>query len=252
MAKTDAWVLLRGLGREVGHWGSFVERFQAAFPDDEVLALDLPGVGEFRSAPSPMGLHEIFRFVRAQAVARASTQGQFKLVTISLGGMVALEWLRAQSADLAGAVLINTSTRQSPIFNRLRWQIWPEFLRIVAAQTVKEREKRLVDLLINSAEAREKALPLWIKLGHERGVPYLTIVNQLIAASRFRGLSEPVSVPVLLLSGLGDRFVDPSCTTALAERWSWPVERHAWGGHDLTWDDPDWVIQKIKSWNESL
>lgn len=247
------WVLLRGLGREVGHWGAFLDQFRQSFPNDEVLAIDLPGVGEYRAERSPIHLAGIQNFVRAKAIEKARSQAQFKLVAISLGAMVAMEWMRQRPDDLAGAVLINTSVKsESPIYNRLRWQVWPQFAKAVATQSVKDRERRMIDLLINSEVAREKALPVWTKLANERPTTYLNVLAQLTAASRFEGLSEPTSVPVLLLSGLGDRFVDPSCSSRLRDRWGWPLEQHAWAGHDLTWDDPDWTLQKIKAWNQTV
>src|SRR4051812_33518924 len=98
-AESTAWILLRGLAREKEHWGPFVEQIQAAFPGDEVLAIDLPGVGEFATESSPQTISEIFAFVRAQCVARAKSQAQFKLLAMSLGGMVAMEWLEQRPED---------------------------------------------------------------------------------------------------------------------------------------------------------
>ncbi|HMN69477.1 MAG TPA: alpha/beta hydrolase [Bdellovibrionales bacterium] len=248
-AEPTTWIFLRGLAREAGHWGGFVEQFARAFPNDEMLPIDLPGTGEFRDQMSPRSIQEIFTFVRAAAVQRARSQGQFKLVAVSLGGMVAQQWLQARPEDLSGCVLINSSARSlSPAIQRLRWQVWPKLLKIVANQVVREREKSVIDILINDPDARERALPLWIKLGNEHPVSYLTFASQLWAASRFKGLGAPTKVPVLLLAGMGDRFVDPSCSMALASTWNWPLVKHPWGGHDLTWDDPDWVLVRIREW----
>lgn len=253
--KTDrtAWVLIRGLAREHNHWGPFIDQFRHAFPQDDVLPIDLPGSGEFVKERSPTSMSGIFNFVRAHAIERARSQSQFKLVAISLGGMVAMEWMRQKPEDLAGCVLMNTSSRTlSPFYHRLRWQVWSTFAKILGTQNVKERERQLVDLLINSEEAREKALPLWIKIANERPTSYLNFTNQLMAAMRFDVLHEKPSVPVLVLSSLGDRFVDPSCSTVLHEKWGWPIERHPWAGHDLPWDDAKWAISKISAWNKVI
>lgn len=251
--KTTAWVLLRGLAREHGHWGPFIEQFKHAFPNDDVLPIDLPGSGEFLNERSPKSMGEIFTFVRAKAIERARSQSQFKLVTISLGGMVAMEWMNQRPEDLAGCVLINTSAKPlSPLYHRLRWQVWTRFAKVLATQSAKERERQVIEILMNSEEAREKALPLWIKLAIERPTSYLNFTNQIFAAALFDGLKNPVSLPVLLLNGLGDRLVDPSCSTALHEKWGWPIERHSWAGHDLPWDDADWTLQKIVSWNKGI
>jgi pimeloyl-ACP methyl ester carboxylesterase len=251
--KTTAWVLLRGLAREHGHWGPFVELFKNAFPKDDVLPIDLPGSGEFLSDQSPKKMGEIFTFVRAKAIERARSQSQFKIVAMSLGGMVAMEWMNQRPEDLAGCVLINTSAKPlSPLYYRLRWQVWSKFAKVLATQSAKERERQVLDLIMNNEEARDKALPLWTKLAIERPTSYSNFANQLLAAALFGGLKKAVDLPVLVLNGLGDRLVDPSCSTALHEKWGWPVERHPWAGHDLPWDDAEWTIQKIKNWNKDI
>ncbi len=248
-SKKRTWILLRGLGREKGHWGHFYDSFANQFSMDEVLALDLPGVGEFRGEKSPRDMTEIFQFVRAKAVERTKAQTTFNLVALSLGAMVALEWMRQKPDDLSGAVLINPSSRQlSPATQRMRWQVWKTVLSILAMQAPRDREKALAELVINSAAAQEKAIPLWARLAVEHPIRYINFFNQLMAAGRFAKLPNPGAVPVLMLTGLGDRLVDPSCSFLMQKKMGWPLEKHPWGGHDLTWDDPDWVIQHIQSW----
>ncbi len=250
--KTTAWILLRGLAREHGHWGNFLDLFKQAFPKDDVLPIDLPGSGEFLDERSPKSMGEIFTFVRAKAIERARSQSQFKLLTVSLGGMVAMEWMNQRPEDLSGAVLINTSAKSlSPLYHRMRWQVWSKFGKMLATQSAKERERQIIEIIMNSEEARAKALPPWIKLAIERPISYLNFTNQLLAAAFFDGLQKPVNLPVLLLNGLGDRLVDPSCSTVLHDKWGWPIERHAWAGHDLPWDDAAWTVQKIVAWNSS-
>ena len=252
MASSSArtWIMLRGLAREVGHWGDFLERFQSRFPQDEVLAIDLPGTGAHLAIPSPTTIEGIFNFVRAEAIAKAKNENDFNVVALSLWGMVATEWLRKKSDDLARVVLINTSSRDlSPFYHRLRWQVWTDFLRLVSVQAAREREKGIIDVLMNNAEAREVALAQWTKIAVERPISYKNFFNQLLAASRFEGLTSDPGIPVLLLSSLGDRLVDPSCSTKLHERFNWPIRRHPWAGHDLPWDDPQWVLDRIQEWN---
>lgn len=247
------WVLLRGLAREKGHWGPFADQFRERFHDDEVLLLDLPGAGEFRDIASPRDLHGIYRFVREKAVERARAQAQFSLVALSLGGMVALEWMRQKPDDLQACVLINSSSKAvSPLFHRLRWQIWGRFLSLIAITSPRDREKAIAGLIMNSESAREKALPLWYRLAVEHPMSYLNFTNQLLAASRFKDLPAGCDIPVLLLCGLGDRLVDPSCSFALSAKMGWPLERHPWGGHDLPWDDGEWVINRIQAWSEQV
>ncbi|MGE4133673.1 MAG: alpha/beta fold hydrolase, partial [Bdellovibrionales bacterium] len=150
------WILLRGLSREVGHWGSFVEDFSKRFPDQPVLAIDLPGFGEFRSEVSPSSIQDIMTRVRAHALARAPSQSRFAILALSLGGMVAMEWLRSRPEEIERCILVNTSSSalNSPL-ERLRWQVWGRMVGMVAQTAPRKREAALADLLINSPEGRE-------------------------------------------------------------------------------------------------
>ena len=248
-SRPTTWILLRGLARERGHWGPFLDELKDGLgSDEEVLALDLPGVGEFADQPSPRSLAGIAAFVRDRARERAPG-ARIHLLTISLGAMVGFEWLRAWPTEVDGLVVINTSLANlSPFYQRLRWQIWPKFVKLSSIQPPRERERAIIDLLINDPAAQARAWPTWTKLAQERPIPYATFANQLWAATRGGGPLVTNGRPGLILSALGDRFVDPSCSTALAEATGWPIARHPWGGHDLPWDDAPWVIERLRQW----
>jgi pimeloyl-ACP methyl ester carboxylesterase len=243
------WVLLRGLVREKGHWGaSFLRRFQEEFAPHAVLAVDLPGAGEFRDEPSPTDIAGMFRFVRSHVMTQAPTDHKIALFAVSLGAMVAMEWMRQAPEDLALGVLVNTSSKAlSGPHRRLRWQIWPEFIAIMREVDARRREQLIVNLLINSQEARALAQGLWAQLAVDRPISWRTFFSQIWAAARFEGLVSRPDVPVLLLAGTGDRLVDPSCSVALARQWNWALSQHPWAGHDLPWDDPEWVLEKTKA-----
>lgn len=248
-----AWILLRGLTRESGHWGPFADQFAAKVPNDQVITLDLPGTGSRLNEVSPRTIDGIYRAVRAEAFKRLAPGQPIKLLAVSLGAMVAAEWVRQSPQELSGCILINTSSRlYSPFYHRLRWQVWQDFIRILTIQVVREREKQIIALLFNNTTAREVALPLWTKIATERPVSYGNFFRQILAASSYKGFSESSKVPMLLLNGLGDRLVDPSCSTRIHKKLNWPIHRHPWAGHDLPWDDPEWVIEKIHGWNSTL
>ena len=65
------WILLRGLTREAAHWGAFGEHFAQAVPGDQVLALDLPGNGEFHGLVSPLSVRGMVQACRAELAQRA-------------------------------------------------------------------------------------------------------------------------------------------------------------------------------------
>jgi pimeloyl-ACP methyl ester carboxylesterase len=72
-------------------------------------------------------------------------------------------------------------------------------------------------------------------------------LRQLWAAARYRAPAQ-APAPTLILASRNDALVDPSCSEELARRWRVPVRMHASAGHDLTLDDPDWVVDQIRGW----
>src|SRR4051812_27938955 len=60
------WVLLRGMAREAGHWGSFADVWRAALPGTTVACPDLPGCGLAAQAACPDTVPALLDGVRAQ------------------------------------------------------------------------------------------------------------------------------------------------------------------------------------------
>ncbi len=245
------WLLIRGLGREVGHWNDFPEVLKETFPQDEILAIDLPGAGEYRRVKPPLQIVDYVEFLRGELKIK-KPKYNLNLVTISLGGMVGMEWMRLYPEEIQSGILINTSFKKtSAFYNRLRWQIYPLFFGKVAVSRGVEREKALLPILSNNKLDHERIAQEWAQISEERPVNPLYVLRQLAAASQY-SIEEKVKVPTLLMVGLGDRLVSPQCSLDIHDAFGYPVERHPWGGHDLTVDDAEWVAQKIKSWHKTL
>src|SRR6188474_3693108 len=104
------WVLLRGLTREARHWGDFAERLARALPGSasaatRVLALDLPGNGVFCGEASPATVGAMADFAREQLRARGLAP-PYRLVAMSLGGMVAADWALRHPREIERLVLV--------------------------------------------------------------------------------------------------------------------------------------------------
>jgi pimeloyl-ACP methyl ester carboxylesterase len=116
LSAMDTWILLRGLTRQAAHWGRFADDFRRAWPEAQVVTLDLPGNGPFHARPSPPSVPDMVTCCRAE-LARQDVRPPFRLFPISLGAMVATEWARSAPEDIGGCVLVNTSFRPfSPFF----------------------------------------------------------------------------------------------------------------------------------------
>jgi len=245
--KKRNWIFLRGLAREARHWGTFVEQFQKAFPQDQIITVDLPGVGENKNEISPKSIHGMMKKVRKKAVQKID-KNEFYLFATSLGGMVALDWMSSYPNEIQKAVIINTSSRKSPFYQRFRWEIWKDFIVQISQTDLKKREEGILNIISNSPERRKIFLPLWVKLANEQTVPLRAALIQFAAASRFSPPEISLKGKVLFLVSLGDRLVEPRCTMDLAQLTQSSIRKHPWGGHDLTIDDPEWVLNEVEFW----
>lgn len=263
------WILLRGLAREVRHWGTFpadLERGLAPLAEKldvraSVSCIDLPGTGRYSEMRSPASIPEITEFVRSKYLEvrqRMREQGdepsnQSHLVSISLGGMVASEWIHRWPDDFSSAVLINTSFRGlSPVHHRLTWDAYGHIFRIARSTDSLEREKNVLKMVSNRPELIEAIAAEWSRLHLERPVSPENFVRQLLAAARYEPHADPPGVPTLVLNSRLDRMVSPSCSEKIAARWNAEIRRHATAGHDLPLDDSPWVVDQLRTWWEEL
>lgn len=249
------WILLRGLTRETAHWGTFAAGLQQALPRDKVLALDLPGNGEFHAAPSPLSVQKMVQACR-QELAQRAVAPPYHLLVMSLGAMVATEWTRAAPSDVAACVLINTSMRPfSPAYHRLRphnlWALlqlawrWNTSRDLAKAEAA---EQIILRMTSNCADEHAPVIAHWAAVRNQRPVSARNALRQLAAAARYRAPDVAPLVPTLLLGSCHDQLVDSRCSGAIAKAWGVPVRMHPFAGHDLPLDDPQWVIDEVLRW----
>lgn len=247
------WVLLRGLVREQAHWDGFAERLAGVLgAGNRVLPLDLPGNGVFFRGTSPTRVAGMVAAARRDLADQGVT-GPVRLVALSLGGMVAVEWLRRHPEQLLGAALINSSAAPfSPFWRRLRPA---NYGRIVCQGLLSRdrlaRERMILDLTTHhlSAAERDDIAERFRTVDALRPVSAANTVRQLWAAARFRApRTLPAGPPVLIVNGAGDRLVHPACSRALARAWHCPLAVHPDGGHDLSLDAPDWLAATLAAW----
>lgn len=242
----ETWILLRGLTRESGHWGDFPAALAARLPGARILALDLPGNGVRHRETSPAAVAGLLAACRGELAAQG-VAGPLHLLAMSLGAMVALAWAAAHPAEVAGAVLINTSfAGLSPFHRRLRPASYPTLLGVLAVGDARAREAAI--LRLTSARADPAVLDAWVALRRRHPVSPANALRQLAAAARFRLPAQRPELPLLVLSGRRDALVDPRCSAALAGHWRLPHAEHPAAGHDLPLDDGPWVAERIAEW----
>lgn len=236
---------LRGLVREAGHWNGFLERFAAEFPGIEPVALDLPGNGAHFRAISPLSVPAMTDLVRAEFQRKCGSENY--IFALSLGAMVGLDWLHRFPGEFKKAVLVNTSVRGlSPLHHRLRPQNYARIASMMMSGKTALVERSILEMTSMRSEKFDEITKDWVKIQEARPVSVKNAVRQLIAAARFHPPQEKPAIPVLILNGAGDRLVNPECSHALAQHWKLPVHVHPTAGHDLTLDEPDWVVEKLR------
>ncbi len=262
-------VLIRGLTRESRHWGELAGQDGALarhfaqtservttpaqlMPEGQVITLDLPGNGRFANMRSPCSVAKMVDMARAQLQAN-SIDAPYALVAMSLGGMVATDWAQRYPDDVQRLILINTSMRPYHGWHRrLRPGSWLALLRLAmywgAAGKAAFLEKLIHRLTCRRVDSWKADIDGWARIRRQAPVSGLNALRQLWAAAKFRCASEPPTCRTLIMSGAGDRLVNPSCSAQLASLWRAGHYQHPWAGHDLPHDDPEWVGARIAQW----
>lgn len=168
------------------------------------------------------------------------------LVAISLGGMIAVEWMKRFPADFKRATLINTSFGGiSPVYHRL----FPSallFLLKVPVLKGRSKESRILELVTNHKEIFNDTLDMWEVIQKERPVSLANTIKQLLAGATFTVGEFYPPIPLQILASTNDRMVSVECSRAIAKKWDLPILEHPTAGHDLSVDDPKWVAEKIR------
>lgn len=243
------WVLLRGLTREARHWGTLPQQLAALPGAGQVMTLDLAGNGVFHREVSPASVRGIMALARRQLQAQGVAP-PWKLLAMSLGGMVATDWAQQHPQEVSRLVLINTSLRPfSPVTERLRPANWlPLALLAARWHNADHTERTIHRLTCNNTSAREDDVAAWVHIRQTAPVSPANAWRQLLAAARFSSGPRAPTCPTLVLSSNADRLVDPRCSHRVAGAWQAAHHSHPWAGHDLPHDDPGWVCQQLACW----
>jgi pimeloyl-ACP methyl ester carboxylesterase len=243
------WVLLRGLTREVGHWGAFPQLLRDRLPGARVLAIDLPGNGRLNRETSPLRIEAMVQQCRTQL--RALGVGTpVCLLAMSLGGMVAVDWARRHPGELAACVLVNTSLRPfSPWYRRLRPANYPALLGFLRPWlSDRQREQTILRITSRHPPAGVDVVGQWVALREARPVSGANALRQLIAATRYRASAQAPAVPLLVLASRCDALVDVRSSHRLARQWQADIVEHPSAGHDLALDDGPWLARAVGAW----
>ena len=244
------WILVRGLSRQTKHWGEFPERL-ANETGSKVFTLELPGVGIKNDIPAKMSIRENVEHLRSELQElKESHPGDWGIVAVSLGGMVAMEWCSVYPDDFKHMVVLNSSAGNlSSPFKRLQ----PEAIKTIAGLFFKadleHRERKVLELTTNIADINDELVKKWANINRERPITRESFLRQLFAAAKFR-VPEKVGPKALVVISKADKLCNPSCPMKLAEHLGAHSSFHETAGHDIALDAPDWLAKEIKIFTE--
>lgn len=248
---SDRWIILRGLTREVAHWGGFVDTLRAAMPDAIVTPVELPGAGELRAQRWPGDVAAAMEDVRRRAGRAADGMRTF-VFGMSLGGMLTMEWAARHPDELAGIVVGASSARDlSRPWQRMRPAALPAVLGGRFRRDVHSREGGIVRVVTNRADRWSEVSTRWADIARARPIDGAAARGQLVAAMRWSAPPR-LTIPSLFVVGTTDRLVEASCSRALARRYASPLVEHPTAGHDLSTDEPEWLADQIARWRRGV
>jgi len=238
-----------GLSRDSRHWQPFPHLLQKHFPDSFVITPDLPGTGSLFRGKSPTSIYGMLAFYR-DSLNRQDIPPPYYVIGLSMGGMVALDWVQRFPDEIQATVLINTSARPfCPFYRRLRYEnYWTQLREIVWRRTVPQREAVIFDLVCRLYPDKKGLVARWAQYQYDKPISNINATRQLFAAAKYRSVSEAPQRPTLVLCSEQDRLVHPSCSQQLAESLRLEIRVHREAGHELPIDDASWVVEQIIDW----
>ncbi len=263
-------VLIRGLAREASHWGRFAGDIRkrldespggSIFDNINVFAFDYAGCGRFFDDTAYTSISKMTEHVRNQWLEvnddSSGDEGHTVVIGLSMGGMIALDWMYRYPDELNGVVLINSSTADQPLRRRFKPSVWfQSFAALLGSRNY--RESSMLKIVSNDQDNYSDNVSRWIHIQQKRPVMLSTIIRLLFAASRFslpntrstnpHGIFRQSPVPGIVLASKADRLVSYRCSEVIAHDLQWPLLLHVSAGHDLPLDEPEWVINNICSW----
>lgn len=248
MSNEKTWVLIRGLVRGKNHWLDFETQLRRHVPDARVIYLEIPGNGSRFREVSPLRVEKIVEDFREQLRAQGVLGQPLNLLTISLGSMVGLSWLAQYPQEISRLICMNTSSRLSPFFHRLRPTALLQLL-LVLWLPLKQREEEILWLTVNSPEQVHRATPEFFMEARRHPVSLKNALRQLFAAAWMKvpEISAEQAVKILFLVCKNDRLVNCSSSLQLAKKFNARVKIHDAAGHDLPLEQAEWVLAESLS-----
>lgn len=246
------WLFIEGLTRESRHWEPFLPATKAFCEPGALHRLDLAGAGSEHRRPGFLDVAGYVDDLRLRWLRLAGSAEPWGLVSLSMGGMVGLDWTARYPGDFAAHVVMSCSVGSlSSPWRRARPGALGPLLRGAVRTDPLERELALLRTVTNTWPG----LPAWsgrfAEYAQQAPVSLRNSLRQLVAVLRFRQGEAP-RLPTLVLAGGRDRLVHPDCSYDIARWLGAPLRVHPTAGHGVHLDAPEWVAGAIAEWLRGL
>ncbi|MEM6633398.1 MAG: alpha/beta hydrolase [Bacteroidota bacterium] len=243
--------LIRGIGRESGHWGpEFLNRIQSQKPNCQIHFLDLPGSGIYFEQPALMSIPKMAEFLEQKYGGLTHQKsGMHVLLATSLAGNVALEWSYRYPHNFSGLILVGTSLKK---VCKKKDRVQPEakkgFVNIFLSNDLEERESKFLAINSNEHQNNDSLLQAWIGIQHIHPVKRSALMKQTVAGMLYKPKEETPQIPVLVIGSEGDKIVKPACICAVRKHLHASLTMHPSSGHGVPIDAPIWLADQVSDW----
>ena len=243
--------LLRGIGREAGHWGDVYPGYvKQHFPGAQFVMMDLPGAGKYHDKSALPTVEKMADFLREEHLGMVNeVNGKRVIVATSLAGNVALEWIHQYPGDFHGAILLSTSLKGiCKAKDRVRPEAKKQFVNIFLTNDIAEREKEFLSINSNLNVGNDSLLTAWQGVQQARPVSKGALLKQTVAGMLYKPSKEVPEVPVLLVGSKADKIVGQECFESIAETLGGDLILHETAGHGIPIDAPQWLAEVSTTW----
>jgi pimeloyl-ACP methyl ester carboxylesterase len=243
MART--LVLLRGLTRGCNHWADFPQQLNAAFPEIKLALIDLAGNGLRTDEDSPLTIKDALQDIRDQ-IKQQKIDFPVDVLALSLGGMITLQWLNDFPEEINKAIVINSShAGLSKTTERMQpMTIAKLIIGVLLPATAREK---IIYSVTSNNPVNKNVISQWILQAKERPVTRLNFIRQILIARSFKTKLNINKEQLLILTSNSDRLVNSVSSEALAKATLADLRVVEGAGHEITLDNPDWVIDNTNS-----
>lgn len=234
------YVFIRGLARNKYHWYGFEKLFAH---NSDIIMLDIPGNGEFNKLDSKITIEENTEILREQFL-KLKKNGPYTLIGISLGGMIAIDWLNRFESDFERIIVINTSAK-----NLARpWQRFNLKMAIAIPMLLfssdKVIESNILKQTLNKKKIDFELLHSALNLRQFKTTK-INFFKQLFSASKFIFPLNLNAEKLIVVYSENDRLVSSLSSKKIIELTNCRGIVHPSAGHDLPLDDAAWLFKTI-------